>query len=143
MQQWCDELPHFLVFQSISQNGLNVWNIMFSWLQLWTCPQATRHSKVHQLFTNKRVESHKKARKLKAQASDILSLYKMIAFYLQTVCMKAGLCIKQCHAYLCMCTVLDLLQSVPHGVVTAKMITAGGNQKWSLSTTGCCTMVML
>ena len=48
----------------------------------------------------------------------------MIAFYLQTVCMKAGLCIKQCHAYLCMCTVLDLLQSVPHGVVTAKMITA-------------------
>ena len=136
LKQWCHDYMHgmcsngvmnsliFLVFQSISQNGLNVWNIMFSWLQLWTFPQATRHSKVHQLFTNKRVESHKKARKLKAQASDILSLYKMIAFYLQTVCMKAGLCIKQCHAYLCMCTVLDLLQSVPHGVVTAKMITA-------------------
>ena len=129
----------FRLFTSLTLAGCSVWVELERYLAFWTMPGAASMTHLAELFTTKRVESYKKAHKFKAQASETLALYPLIAHFVQGVPMKYGLCLPQCIAFLAMCDLVDLLQAVPLQIVTPEMLlhaveaalTAFANAGWA------------
>ena len=65
----------------------------------------------------KRIESHRKAGRLKAQASETLSLAPVLQYFCRTIGVEAP-CQEACKAFLSQCHILELLQSIPYGQVS-------------------------
>ena len=65
----------------------------------------------------KRIEPHRKAGRLKAQASEILSLAPVLQYFCRTIGVEAP-CQEACKAFLSQCHFLELLQSIPYGQVS-------------------------
>lgn len=102
----------YAVLVSLSQAGLPVWKLLADFVSLWKLPYAYSMPHLSDMFSPKRVEAYKKAKKFKCQASERLALYPIISMFVQTVPMKQNICLPQCRAFLAMSDVLDLLQSI-------------------------------
>ena len=102
----------YALLTSLSQAGLQVWKLLADFVALWCLPSAFAMPHLPELFSAKKVEAYKKAKKFKCQASECLALYPVIAMFVQSVPMKQNMCLPQCEAFIAMCDVLDLLQSI-------------------------------
>ena len=110
-----------LLLDAIMAAGVGqVWTNMGDYVAQWTLPGRLR---LGDIFTPSRIKAHRKAKLLKCSASEGLSLYPIIAYWVQTVCIRSRRCIRECNVFLALCNVLDLLQTcnVP-GRVTAEEI---------------------
>ena len=63
------------------------------------------------LFDNKRMTADLKAKKFKAAASEVLSLYPILARFVRAGPLARNVCSPQCKAFLDMCSVLDILHA--------------------------------
>lgn len=68
-----------LIFDALSAHGLMVWKTFPAFLNLWPLPKSLASYKLTDLFKASRVESSRKAKKLKCQASEVLCLYAIVA----------------------------------------------------------------
>lgn len=74
-------------------------------------------------FTPTRWKSSAKAGYFKCTASEAISMYAIIGCYLCAVFLRAGECVAESRAYLCLCHVLDLLRACAQvGLVTPKQL---------------------
>ena len=76
--------------------------------------------KLQELFTSKRRANNVKATSFKATASEGLSLYAVICYFLQAMVLPAGLCVMQCQTYIALTDVIDCLQAMQYGRVTSE-----------------------
>ena len=113
----------------ISAIGGTVTDELQKYVALWTLPKrlSTNMSQLAESFSKTRWASSKKATYFKATASDGLSLYPIIACFIQAVYVRAGVAIQECACYLRLADLLDLITSIPHGVVTPDMIRTASN----------------
>ena len=103
----------FLILESINKSGINVWEQLHSWMQLWILPKAYSTCSLDQLFQQKNIVSYKKAKTLKISASEVLSLYKPMKYYLQVMILANNVMVDQCVCFVCWADVLDFLVSIP------------------------------
>ena len=91
----------------------NIFSDLHGFLQLWTLPRHLKAScKPHVLFEPKKVEAHRKAEKFKCTASEILSLYKPLAYYI-SACLPNSLQPLQCKCFQDLRQLLDMLSAMP------------------------------
>jgi len=113
----------FLFFEELMQCGnKQIWETCHDYLELWVWPAAVVGKSVAGVFQRKRVASTRKAGILKCTASESLSLYSVLAYFVLVVVLPSGACIAQCKAFLTLCDIIDLLQSVPLGVVSPALL---------------------
>ena len=74
------------------------------------------------IFTADRRDSHRKTMHVKCQASDMMSLLPVLAYFVISVLMPAGLCAEACQTFLAMCDLCDFITSVNRGRITPSMI---------------------
>ena len=104
----------FLVLEGIHAEGIKVWEQILQWMQLWVLPKGNQTCKLGKLFEHKEVLAYKKSKALKCTASEMLSLYKPLSFFLQTMFVANNVKAEQCVCFLKWANVLDYLVSIPH-----------------------------
>lgn len=103
----------FLLIQSLQSNGVDdIWEQLHGFVQLWKQP-AIHQCDLHRLFLAKAVKGHKEAKKFKCSASEMLSLYKVLAHYVHTCCLANGFCVLAAQCYLAWCSVLGYCVAIP------------------------------
>jgi hypothetical protein len=109
----------FLVFEDLMNSVFrNIWDTMFSYIEAWVFPHRLHSTSLKDMFSKTRAKSSRKAKFLKCTASEGLSVYPILAFFIQTVVLRAGRCMHACHAFMAMSDMIDLLVATPLGVVT-------------------------
>ena len=90
----------------------------------WTLPArlATSTANLADIFSTHRWTSSSKAKNVKCPASDALSIYAIVACYVQAVFLRTDICPLVCRAYILCADVMDLLFSVPRGGVTTNLL---------------------
>lgn len=102
----------YLILEAFQKHGLALWKSMHTFLKEWHLPRAFASCKLPDLFSPTRVESHRKAYKLKCQASDILSFYTICRYYVQSMGPRVSALEKECKAFVALSQVLDMLCSI-------------------------------
>ena len=102
----------YLVLESIHNAGIKIWQDLQPWLEVWVLPKAYSCC-LGNLFDSKSVSSCRKAHTFKCSASEMLSLYKLLGYYLQVMFLAHNIQAEQCRCFLCWANVLDYLVSIP------------------------------
>ena len=99
----------YLLLLALYANGFkDIYSYLHLYMARWTWPRRI-HTAVASLFEPKRETSNKKAHTFKAQASELLSLVPVLAFFIAFVALPSGICDLQCKAFLAAADVLDML----------------------------------
>eukprot|EP00435_Cladocopium_sp_Y103_P051664 s2140_g16.t1 len=101
----------YLVLEALHEAGCKSWSALEEYFGFWVLPGAYRSC--NYLWAKKRLEAHKKAGKIKAPASEILTIYPILQYFCKTIGAQAS-CQVACKAFLSQCHFLDLLVSLPH-----------------------------
>ena len=97
----------FLLIKAFFDNGVkDIWQKLHGFVQVWQQP-AVHKCCLQRLFDTKAVQSHRAAGKFKSSASEMLALYRVLAYYVEFCCLPHGLCTLECQSYLSWARVLD------------------------------------
>ena len=110
----------YLVLKAIKNHGIaDIYQMLEQYVAMWTLEKRFGTSTaLANMFAKKRETADEKAKMFKCQASDALSVYSIIAFYLVNVIMPAGIAIAECSTFLALANLLDLFTSSHTGAVT-------------------------
>ena len=102
----------YLGLESIHNAGFQIWQDLQPWLGVWVSPKAYSCC-LGNLFDSKSVGSCRKAKTFKCSASEMLSLHKLLQYYLQIMFLPHSIMVEQCLCFVCWANVLDYLVSIP------------------------------
>ena len=105
----------YLVLEALQAAGCKSWSAMGEYFGFWVLPNA--YKSCNYLFAKKRLEAHRKSGRIKAPASEILTIHPILQYFCKTIGAQAP-CQVACKAFLSQCHFLDLLVSLPHGGVS-------------------------
>ena len=106
-------IAFWLIDELCLQGMTNIWTTLCEYLQLWVPPDSFKAIKPFMLFLPKAVEGHKASKYIKCSASEMLSLYRPLAYFLHTCCLANNFLEKECLCFLSWCTLLDFMVSIP------------------------------
>ena len=106
--QYCHDWMHTICSAGTMQlllfwllRAANKWQEFREYLQLWV-PPAMGKANLPDLFSKSKVESCKKARTFKCQASEMLQIYPVAQHYCLAVLLPSNACKKESEAFLAM-----------------------------------------
>ena len=102
----------YYVLESLHMTGYKVWEILRDWIKVWVLPHCHSSCKLQNLLDRKAVANHKKAKSFKCSASEMLTLYKPLQYFLQTLYVEQGTMVEQCSCFICWAEVLDYFCSI-------------------------------
>ena len=115
----CFNLIVFLLLEAFINTGYtDVYQVCANYVSKFRWPRWVHGAHLHEIFAQSRKDKHRKARHIKAQASDLLSLVPVLALFTQNVLFKLGTCNKECAAFLSLVEVIELVKSVGRVSVT-------------------------
>lgn len=106
----------------VSAGQRNIWDTLYGYVSLWTWPSRLHGSSFKNIFSPKRMASSRKAKFFKCAASEGLSIYTVLAFFVQTVIMASGTCVSECKAFVALADVIDILVLIPLGCVLPEQL---------------------
>ena len=113
----------YLLFEAFFQAGrTNIYEAFEGYLKLWRWPAKHHSAHLPEIFCTKRAKSSREAKHIKCQASDLLAISPVLAYFVQAVLLPTGLCTNECNAFLAINNVLEFISSVNRGKITADMI---------------------
>ena len=102
----------YLTFESfIGNDRKEVYEHFRNYVSVWHWPGRLHGSGLSEIFTEKRKDSHREAKRIKCQASDMLCLIPVLALFVQTILLNTGLCGDECRAFLAMADMIELIFS--------------------------------
>ena len=104
----------FAVLESLDAAGYKVWDTLHSWLALWVLPQQQSSFNLSKLFEKPKAASCRKARHFKCSASEMLTLYKPLQYFLEVMFSANNVMLEVCACFDAWAQVLDFLVSIPH-----------------------------
>ena len=104
------------------QLGHDVYALVRGFIKLWTWPSRIQAGKLPQLFAPDRIASSKAKQHLKCQASELWSLFSVLALFVLTVLIPAGCSVAHSSAFLALCDVVELLATVAKGNVDPMLL---------------------
>ena len=124
----CLSVVSWLLLKALNAAGLDIFNSLPGYLKQWCLPQGFSSIKLADMFSSKRVDSCKKANKLKSTASEMLAFHVVFSYYLRSCVLTTGTFQAECDAFLCLSYMVDLLQAATQGhAVDAEMLTAAAD----------------
>ena len=111
----------FLLLIALQASSNNVVPLLHSYIAAWILPLrlGTNLAKsLADVFNKSRWSASSKAKYLKCTASDAISMYAIVACFVNAIFVRAGLCVNECRAYILLCDVLDMLMVMPRGHIT-------------------------
>ena len=112
-----------LLLDCIETDGVrNAYVLCKEFLSMCHWPVGSHNSKLSLLFEDTRRTNNRKAGVFKCQASDALSMYPLLAYFVLTQFRKATVAVHACDAFLSLCDVIDLFTSAARRVVTPRMM---------------------
>lgn len=113
----------YATLEALSEAGVrDIWEKLTGYIGLWTWPARVANSAVNDLFTQKRKIAAKRAKTFKCTASEGLSAYAVVAYFIQKVMLQSQVRTAACQAFVAMAEVVDLLVAVPLGCVTPERL---------------------
>ena len=95
-----------LVLESLQVSGLDVFKSLAAYCNLFILPGIYKSCRPFEIVS--KMDTHRKAKRLKVSASDMLTVYPLLRYYVLT-CGKHADCQAACSAFLSGCLLLDLL----------------------------------
>ena len=118
----CLNIGIYLVLEHLTSIGLQSWRSMSDYCKAWTLPAVyNKVCDLPSLFTPSKVESYRKAFKVKITASEVLCLYPIVKHYVESM-VRQGAGSHATTAFLKLCKMMDLLVATQHGVVTGQQL---------------------
>ena len=106
----------FLLLESMIRAGYkDVYTMISDYIALWTWPCRIHQSSSHfsSIFSEDRKDKHRKAKRIKCQASDGLSMTAVIALFTMNVLMKLTSCpMQECIAFLALVDLIEIIQAM-------------------------------
>ena len=106
----------FLLLESMLLAGYkDVYQMLSSYVACWTWPNRIHQGSAHfsDIFSDDRKTTHRKAQRIKCQASDGLSLTPVIALFIMNVLMKLDkVPMEECIAFLALVDIIELIQTM-------------------------------
>ena len=106
----CQVVIHLFIGAFATTKIGEFYNFMHTYLQEWHWQTRLDRKNVADLFVKKRLDSNKRAKTFKANASEIMSFFPILAFYVAAIALPSGKCNEACLAVLILADVLELLQ---------------------------------
>ena len=98
-----------------------------SFITTYQLPKNFAQSKDYlKVFTPSNWAASKAKEELRCYASDVLSLYPILARFVCVFVIPLGIARDACTSFLLLCDFLDMLKSVPHGRITGAMLRQKG-----------------
>ena len=126
--QYCHDWMHCIMvggvmnvvlFHLFKAIGMGIYSTLYDYVQAWQWPKFRNHAvAVRDLFLKKRQTSNNKAKTFKALASELLSLYPVLAMFLCKVILPSGDFALECAAFMALCGLVDLLMVANLGKCT-------------------------
>jgi hypothetical protein len=109
----------YVFFEALMLAGVDVYDRLHEYIKLYTWPKRVSGNAddLAGIFGAKRKKAHRKAKHLKCNASECITLYPVIALFISTVVLGAGLCVVECQTFLALCNLMDLLCGVARSIV--------------------------
>ena len=119
-----------LLFEAFIDDGrTEIYSVVHGYVDKWNWPSKHYSAHLAEIFSEDRKEKHRKAQHIKCQASDMLSLFPVIAYFVQSVLLPSGRCTMHCKAFLALADAVEFITSVSRGRVSPNMI-RGAVQKF-------------
>ena len=113
----------YLVLEAFQDNGVaNIWDHVGGYLRNYKWPGRVHYASLADRFSAKCRRSSRKAKHLKCQASDGLSMLPVLAFFFGAVALQWGVCDGACLAVVALADIVDFIVAVPRGNVTPEQI---------------------
>ena len=114
----------YLLFEAFIQAGRmrDVYSVFEEFLTRWRWPSKHHSSHLPSIFGPVRAKSCREAKHVKCQASDLLAISPVPAYFVQRVLLTIGCCKAECKAFLALSNVLDFISLANRGKITADMI---------------------
>ena len=104
---------------------MDIWSILNSYVAHWNFPKHVKMNNLSDIFNERKARSCKEAKQIKAMASELLSVYAILAFFFQTLLLQGNVqCEAEILAFLALCDVMDMFQAIPLGVISPDMLKA-------------------
>jgi len=114
----------WLLLCELSLSVRNLYANLDEYFNMWKFPRHLPKSWHSSIFTKKRFESNKRAEAFKCSASEGLTIYPIIALFLQSIIIPAKQCLSACKAFLALADLVDVLQAIPIVTVTPNSLQA-------------------
>ena len=104
---------------AIENRQHNVYELLRGFIQHWRWPSKLHTTDLHDIFTATRKQSHRKANHIKAQASDMLTLAPVIAYFVQSILLPSAgneKCTNACRTLLALSDVLGFISHANRGI---------------------------
>ncbi len=105
----------------------SVYTLCQGFLSHWRWPSKHYSAHLPDIFSEDRQDSHRDAKHIKCQASDLIALQPVLAHFVRTVLVPTGLCTAECNAFLAMCEMAEFIASFNRGKVTPTMMSNAVN----------------
>ena len=115
----------YLLFEAFIHDKLpGVYELFEGYIALWRWPKRVSGANaLAEIFCTRRKLKHRENKHIKCQASDGLSLYALLAYFVQAVLLRnPGNCAMYCNAYLAFADIVDFILGIPRGNVTADLL---------------------
>ena len=107
---------YLLLETMIKLNCHTIYQVYSDYLSTWRWPKRIGGEHLAEIFSSDRKDKHRKAKHIKCQASDGLSLMGVTCLFARKVLMHMGLdCKKQCDAFLALASVVELVVAASSG----------------------------
>ena len=111
---------YLVLFAVVTAGHTDAVSTLHDFVLRWILPGRIRTNMgtLAECFTRTRWTAAKKATYIKCMASEALSLYSIVCYYLVTVYRRAGECVQEIDNYVHLCDLIDQILSIPLGGVT-------------------------
>jgi hypothetical protein len=110
----------YLTLESfIEERQHNVYELLRGFIQHWRWPSKLHTTDLHEIFSAVRKRSHRDAHHIKAQASDMLTLAPVIAYFVQSILLPSAgneKCTNACRTLLALSDVLGFISHANRGI---------------------------
>ena len=118
VDNWVHDWMHALVSNGIYDKAvylllekLRLWEMVNDYLQSWTVPKHLKGFKIESILNKNRVDKHRKATRLSATASEVLTLQPFLTHFVRKVLLPSDSDLDACLTMLALGHLLDLLQA--------------------------------
>ena len=111
-------LVHVL-FEELESEGVKPYENMKTLAGSWKLPRRISQFVSEDMFCERRRKGNREARKFRCQASEGLSVFSIIAYWLAVFCKPNGKAVKACDAFLKFATLATCFQMIQMGAITA------------------------
>ena len=106
-------------FERLEAAGVDPYGLLRDYIQKWHMPNRLQQKfDAAKVFEKSRRKGNRENTKFRCSASDGLTLFPLLAFWVKTFCIPAGIAVRACEVFVAFCQVAELFTTIARGVVT-------------------------